>query len=498
MPVSDAQYDAWLETPDKIRTLLVEIGYVDGGTPGTIYVSTHNFISGSSDDPANQPYDDFVELDLSYRRSLSEVFVGRSTISRGEVRIALVDEAMEYLDYYFDKQAIAIYLGDPSWEKADFRQIMSGVVKNRQVTRSHIIFSIRDDAELLEQPFAMSTVESGPSRGQVVPLCFGEVFNVSPVLIDPADDTYQVHDGPIEDILAVRDNGLDVTGFTKDIVNGQFSLDVPASGTLTVDVKGAKPTTGFTGYQPRAYQMVRQILTNYSDIPAEQIDTTGLTAMNTAFPCECGLYISNDGYTIIQAIDDIIRSVAGYWHFNKSGVFTVGSLFDSAGAGSTINLGADDIEEFGVSVRREVAPKTSVRIGYKRNWTVQQANGLADTVTTEAFDLLSTEFSIAEYEDASVATSYPDSERGVENGGLVALEVFARAIARLLGGLELKKHTVYEVASFGPSFKVNLGDTVNVTYPLLGFEDGVATTVVGVNDAPGQDRSLLSLLVIGD
>ena len=235
-------------------------------------------------------------------------------------------------------------------------------------------------------------------------------------------------------------------------------------------------------------------MTNYSDV--FNLDTAQLTAMNNVFACDCGLYVTNDSYTILQAVDDIITSVAGYWWFDKFGQFTVGALVGNPTQPPVVSLNADEIEEHGLNVLREVAPKTSVRLGYRRNWTVQNPDSLADTVTEESVDLFHKEYSVAEHADSTVETNYPDAERGVERNSLLALEVKGRSIARLLGRLELKRQTVYEIQSFGPAFQLDLGDRVTVTYPEHGFDAGRTGTVVGLTETPATDSVSIALLIL--
>src|SRR5690606_16385768 len=90
------------------------------------------------------------------------------------------------------------------------------------------------------------------------PLCYGRVLNVTPVFVNSSNLAYQAHDGPVEDIDQVYDNGVvlvfdtDKTGsefdsytvpsgkYATDISRGLFKLGSLPAGMITCDVYGDK------------------------------------------------------------------------------------------------------------------------------------------------------------------------------------------------------------------------------------------------------------------
>lgn len=66
------------------------------------------------------------------------------------------------------------------------------------------------------------------------PVLFGEVFNVTPVLVDAGKHLYKLHDGALKQIFEVRDDGAPVS-FVADLANGTFTLEQSPFGQITAD-----------------------------------------------------------------------------------------------------------------------------------------------------------------------------------------------------------------------------------------------------------------------
>jgi hypothetical protein len=100
MPISDAQYTAWLRADNQRRVVLVEAEAYSAGAVVTRYMSTHGFVTTPSDTPAGTGYDDIV-LDVPWVRSqLAEAFRGRSLIGYGDIDIdnSISEWMNEYLE----------------------------------------------------------------------------------------------------------------------------------------------------------------------------------------------------------------------------------------------------------------------------------------------------------------------------------------------------------------------------------------------------------------
>ena len=141
----------------------------------------------------------------------------------------------------WDGRQIKMYYGDPAWPKSDFRLLLNGMIADIYAKdQATLALKLRDKTWALNVPIQTNLIGgSTANAGQPVPLCYGPCFNVTPVLTNAATHEYQVHDGPINDILAVYDGGVPVA-FTKDLTHGKFTLSSAPVYEVTSDPQGAK------------------------------------------------------------------------------------------------------------------------------------------------------------------------------------------------------------------------------------------------------------------
>lgn len=486
MSISDAQFLTWLQRPGNFRGVLVEASYLNAGVAGTAYLANFGFASSSTSTPANTPYDELLDDLPGFSRRMSEAFSGRSSVSRGDVVVLNNGQFDVWMDYHWPGQSLRLYLGDPAWDRDDFRLIVDGVCAGMSVQGAKMALKLRDKGELLNTPFPRGTVVGGANAGKSLPLCFGECFNVEPLLIDASAHKYQVHDGAIEAITDVRGGGLTI-GYTPDLPNGTFVLTAAPAGRVTCDVKGAKPVT----YLSTAVDVAREILTAYGGIAPGDINETALGALDVAAPYDVGLYVIDDGHTMIAALDSVLGAINAYWLFGRLGRFTAGRLTVPTGSPDH-TLVADDISEDGLTVKRQIKPQTSVKIGYRRNWS-PQTDGLFTSVTESNRDLYGRDYTLAIDEDLTILTSYPDAPAGEEINTLLVNLVDAQAEATRRLAQVIVPRNIYEVDGFTAPYVINLGDEVSVSYPGLGFESGVDAMVVGLTDYPDQGRSIVEV-----
>src|SRR5688500_7315631 len=146
MPISDAEFDAWLKADDKRRVLLIEAKAYSGGAEVTRYLSDKGFVSEPTDTPADTVYDDVVTEVPYFTSRIAEVFTGSSQAAWGDVRITNENgDRSDWLDDAWDGREVAIYIGDGEWEKADFRTILNGFSADLVAPgRSSLALRIRD------------------------------------------------------------------------------------------------------------------------------------------------------------------------------------------------------------------------------------------------------------------------------------------------------------------------------------------------------------------
>jgi len=445
------------------------------------------FVSEPADTPANQFYDDIVLSIPEYRSSMA------SSMPAGVVLISNEAAARDsWFDDAWDGRDITIYLGDPSWPKSDFRISLTGIIDDIDAPRiSEIQFHIRDKKKLLDAPTQTTLLTTGPRKGQPSPLCYGTVFNICLIQIDPVAHIYKVHDGPISAVNAVRDDGAALGapgGYTADLPNGTITLSSSPVGRLTADVDGANPGGSFL---VNAAEIIEDLVTR-EVLTSGDLDSASFSDFETTAPQTLGLFIE-DQQTLVRTVDSILESVGGWWSFNRDGKIILGQLDEASGV-EDLTLDADDILQSGLTMTDRQNVVKTVRVGYARNWAVQTDN-LAHSISETLKGILGQEYSVVSSTDGSVSTAHPAATEPDMKGTFIVSESDAQDESdRLLALHDTPRHTYSINAMLGPS-QVEIGDIIELTHPRFGFDSGVDAVVVSISEQSTLNQITLGLWV---
>lgn len=481
MPISDAQYGAWLRADNKLRCVLVEAECYSGGGTLTRYLSNLGFVTSGTDTPAHTAYDDVVSALPGIRSSMAEVFKGQSLVSFGDIEI---DNATGARDSWaldaWDGRPCRIYLGDPAWPKSDFRLSYSGALQDLFSRDSRtLVLRLRDRQQLLDVPVQTARVGgTGSTAGLKRPLAYGQVLNVPPVLIDATTRLYEVHAGQIEAIDAVRMAGADVNpaNYTVDLANGRFTMGIAVSGELTCDVRGSK--TGGV-YVNKTADLVSRILQERAGFSSGDISATAVSALNAAAPGAAGLYLVDDAATVKNAIDALITGVGGYYTVGRDGVLYMG-LFVAPAGSPVVTLTDDDIAQSGIAIARRIIPKKSVQVGYARYYSVI-TSGLAGSVTEAQRARLGQEYLVERA--TNTPTGYLLATDGdIEPTCFVAQSTAATEATRRAALWGVLRRVV-SIKAFMAAGRVRLGDVVGLELGRFGLSGGALATVVGLRES---------------
>lgn len=245
MALTQAQFQSWLQSTTAIRCILVEVVVEIAGVDTTLYLSNRTYNTGPSDTPANTSYNAIINNSLSYSQNIP--IDGSPTMSWGDLSLDNTNGIRDgWLDYVWSNRPISIYIGDVSFSRDNFTKIYSGYVQNLvSKDRNTLNISIRDILQKLNSPITDEVVGgTGTTKDQIRPLVFGEVFNITPVLVDSANLLYMVHNGPVERIIEVRDNGVPLEsggfGYIAYEDQGLFELVNAPAGVITCSVQGER------------------------------------------------------------------------------------------------------------------------------------------------------------------------------------------------------------------------------------------------------------------
>jgi len=492
MSISNAQFLAWLAKDNQNRVLLVEAqAYVTGTGLVTRYMATKPFVSAPTDSPASQAYDDLVANVPAFTRKMAEQFVGQSIASWGDIDVKNDAGARDsWLNDGWDGRAVNIYLGDTGWNKADFRLILAGYAADLVLKDWRTLtIKARDKQWCLTLPLQTNTIGGTTANQQKpIPICYGQCQNVSPLLVDNATNKYQVHDGAIQAINQVYQDGVAV-GYTASIATGTFTLSSAATGQITADVQGAKPAGT---YLTKIADIIKDICTTRTILTAPDIDVAGtFTAMNTTAPQTVGLYV-DQATTVMAVLDQLVKSVGGWFGFSRAGLMQIGQLQAPAGT-PVVSLAADDIKEFGISIKKRQLPSAQVLLGYAENYTVQ-APGLNTGVTQTQRAVLADQYQAITAANAGVLTKYLLADRPTAiEGTLIVGSADATTEATRRINLYNAVRSIYTIDCFAAPFQVDIGSIVSITFPRFGWDSGVLGVVVGFVEQPTSNRLTLDI-----
>ena len=202
------------------------VAYDDPVTLETIRVSDGEFITKSTDTPANIAFEarisDPGKIGL---HAYSDGRVGGGTkLETGAVRLRNEDGRFDdwiAADYSVDGREIVIRRGKPAWDYPDdWTTIFVGLLENFELTEAELTLNLRDPALVFDKPVC-TAIYAGDNvlplgvegteddlKGRHKPMLYGTVTRVRVPCVNTAKLIYQVSHGPIDSHGGVEDRGL--------------------------------------------------------------------------------------------------------------------------------------------------------------------------------------------------------------------------------------------------------------------------------------------------
>lgn len=353
----------------------------------TLRWSSHGYTSLPGDTPANTHFESRIKDGFTISRDIAgRGGVGGLTRVFAEIMLSNADGALDGLasDYALDGRTVRLLVGPVDGSYADYGRVFSGVVDEITVTEQDLRLRLSDGFARLDLP-AQDHVYAGTGgleggadlKGKRKPLAYGISRNVTPVLVDAVNLIYQVHDGAIEDVPAVRDRGVALTKvsgapapgeYQVNAATGTFKLGASADGEVTCDVEGDAPTAGYTD---RIATIMLRLLSQR--LYTSEIDTTALANLNTLISAPCGVWVGPEVQTLAQVLDRLLFGAGCYGGFSRLGVMSAGRIAAPSEDVPVIELDAESI----VSIERRPLPQAlspvvwRATVGWARNHTPQ-------------------------------------------------------------------------------------------------------------------------------
>jgi hypothetical protein len=491
---TSAEIVSWLKTADHIRNILVEVQGVNvgGGQTAAFYLSTKPFVSTNLDTPSNTSYDPCLVGGVSFSESLS--LDNSISIGYGDLEIDNTDGSKDvWLNYIWVNRVVNIFIGDPTWPRTDYRLIFSGLISDiASRSRGTLNLVLVDKLQKLNNPISEAILTNASlDNEELIPVTFGECFNVTPLSSNSATLEYQVHTGSIEDIIEVRDNGAPVE-ITKNLSAGKFVLNQAPFGQITCSVQGALDGVSYYNTVPniislivKSYGPVNTRLTN------ADIDLTNFSTFNTLYPSPVGVYCTSRE-NMLDICNQLAASIGAQLTFTSQGLLKLVRL-DMSGTGIQHTVLPEDIELRSLNIQEKAVVRGTTKLGYCKNWTVQ-ASGLAAGINPSSVALFNTEYLFSSTTNSTTTTNYnlttePEAEPTLLITGAAATTESARR-----NSLFSQPRAVYTMVAYAHLLAVELGDNINLTNSRFGLAN-TAGIIVSLERNWISGRVTLGVLV---
>lgn len=451
-------------------TLVVDVTSTTGS--GTFNVWTIELLV-----PKNTPYATGIVGGVTFTESID--FNGQPSIGYGDIEVDNVNGIRDaWLQYVWVNKPIVVWIGDPTWPRSDFYPIFRGLVRDIDTkSRNSLNLILVNELQAINEAVSSTTMlVGGASADKLVPLCFGECFNVTPVVRSSAALQYQVHNGDIEGILEVRDNGAPVP-FTQNVSTGTFTLQFSPFGAITATVQGAKPNAVYVN---RIGSVIKTLLRNYGkQLLASDIDEAGMDAVDAATNLEVGLYLT-ERENILDVCQRIAFSGGYYLVADISGKLKLVRLQADIVTAPTYTVTQTDMEFASLAVSQKLDVLGTVKLAYSKNWT-PQTNGLVNILKPEAATILEKPYYYETATNGTIVSRYQQVAEPVVQETLLISQADASAEAARLLNIKSTPRFVYTATYYAKMLFCELGDTVRITHPRFGLSTGKTGMAVSVN-----------------
>lgn len=492
-PPLNTNYASWLVDQSAIRCILIEVQAKSGGSETNRFLSSRPFKSANTDTPADTVYNPIIVGSSVRTVERMSVTDESASVSFGDIELVNVDGSIDtWLSDIWSNRTINVLHGDVRWARADFQVIFSGVVEDiGSRSRNTLNLKLRDKLQRLNTPVTEAVLGgSTNNKNQLIPLTFGECHNISPLLTNPATLEYQVHNGQIERIIEVRDNGVPV-GATPTLATGKFTLVAQPFGKVTASVQGDKPSATWNN---TVKKIIERLVTAYGEANSRfasgDLDSSNLTAFDTANPQVIGLYLAQRE-NLLSLCNRIAATVGSRLVMSRTGQLRLIKV-ELPAPGTPFAITKDDVLVGSMRITEKLAVQPGVKLGYCKNWTVQEP--LDTRIPNAHKDLYAREWLTTYAKDEAVKTDYKlDGEPDQQDTYLLTEADAAAEATRILSMFKTPRFIV-EFDATARALQLELGQAVTITYPRFGMDAGKSGMVVGLS--PDWDKSQVTVEVL--
>lgn len=429
-------------------------------------------------------------------------------VDLGVIELINADRELDYLlDSNLDGATFTLKLGGSYLDSSgalrelaydELLVVYQGIIDNVSSNSGSLNLVVKNLFSLLENQPLQSNFYQGTGgldgssniEGNPKPMAFGRLNGIPPILVDETRLIYQVHDGSIEQVIAVKDNGIALTSagsvsdieawtqipgqYAYDLTKGYIRLGAKPAGFITCDIKG----DNYLEYKEDTIGIVKKIL-RFSSLLESQIDYVSLAS--TSISGICGYYNNGNELNINQALNDLMLAGDGWIGFNNRGQLSFGKYLlpdESTSVARTY----ETFEIYSIDVENTANPIWKAILNYDKIWGAQTEETLGAALDIDVKKRLSKEFRNITKVNYNTKTYYRNSEVLSKDTYFVDLaDAEAQAVELLKRGIV--KRRIYSI---------NVDDTV-LSRKVGEIIDFKLLEQFGIGTAPKTKR----LMIIG-
>lgn len=487
--------------------------------------------AGFTDMPANQPFEGTLEASFRFDRSIINQN-GFGGLSESVSELSLINADAQYDDLAsnvtMNGQTVSVSVGTTENDGitvsrySQFQSVAVLTAERFLIDRTRVTIEMRDPMARLQTETVQQSLYGGTGdldgddqlAGKRKPFVDGHVFNITPTLVLAAELLYQVNDGAVSLIGAVRDGGISLAFFADyanvaalrsahasippgyygtSIADGYFLLGGAPQKQITASVNGLHNTTA----EIIGFAAIAALGFTVADLDMAAFDT-----LNVDQPAIVGYFLDQESSeSCADTFTKLMNGIGGWVGMTQFGKLTVGRFTapDPAESIASYDTNAGDLLSIdGIALPDGVDPPPHRRrVSYEHNWTqmtdlfgqiVENDPALADRLRGP-YLLAAT----SEAESNAILADYPNAP---DPDPIIAYfndQADALAEAERLSTLYTQGYSLFRFVIKNAMFVHQIGDVVTVTDSRLGLSGGRALRIVSIVD----DLSNMSTELVG-
>ena len=417
--------------------------------------------------------------------------------------------------------------------RSAMRQLFSGMAQQWRPDEQGVSVPVRDASLWLERDLQTATY-AGTGGAEGTPELAGRpkpklrggtgvgapVRNISPVLIDPVRNIFQLNDGraSVHGAEGLYENGRAVFLYAGDTTDlwagttpiGQFRQDTSKGllqlgstpvGQITCDAFGAFPVLGYIG-GGEAASIALALMQHDLGVPPENIDIPSFNAVIAAMPHPSGWFWDGSRpATGVEAVGVFLAGVGARLIPGRDGRLRA-MLFRAPRADQVV-AGFTEAQIVRMSRLRLpeglTPPPSRVRVGHSHNFTTMSGDRInANVRGTPRQQFLAEADRFESWGSTAVSNAYRRPSDPPPVITPLTSAAGARAVAEALGTVwgEVGERRMYHMElPLDVGLARDIGDTIRITYPVPGLVAGAAALIVGEQFRSTEETITFTVLV---